>query len=72
MVLHSSSAFLHFVTLCLSPIHLVVHIGQSPLSAFLFVLQGGSTLLIFDIDLQVTFGDILEGAWILSVALEAF
>ena len=29
-------------------------------------------LLIFDIDLRVTFGDVLEGAWILSVAAEAF
>ena len=29
-------------------------------------------LLIFDIDFRVTFGDILEGAWILSIALEAF
>ena len=28
-------------------------------------------LLIFNIDLQVTFGDILEGAWVLSIALEA-
>ncbi|RVW78010.1 hypothetical protein CK203_044866 [Vitis vinifera] len=40
MVLHSPSVFFpHLVTLCLSPIHLVVHIGQSPLDAFLFVLQ---------------------------------
>ena len=29
-------------------------------------------LLTFDIDLRVTFGDVLEGAWILSVASEAF
>ena len=29
-------------------------------------------LLTFDIDFWVTFGDILEGAWILSVAAEAF
>ncbi|RVX12205.1 hypothetical protein CK203_010752 [Vitis vinifera] len=39
MVLRSSSVFPHLVTLCLSPIHLAVHIGQSPLEAFLFVLQ---------------------------------
>ena len=29
-------------------------------------------LLIFDIDPRVTFGDVLEGVWVFSVALEAF
>ena len=65
--------FPHFVTLCLSRIHRVVHIGQSPLDVLLYVLQGGSTVThLQHLFFRVTFGDILEGAWILSIALEAF
>ena len=64
--------FPHLVTPCLSHIHHVVHIGWSPLNAFCRYSRVVRPVLIFDIDLQVTFGDILEGAWILSVASEAF
>ena len=56
---------LHLVFSCSS--HRVVSFGHS----FLYS-RVVRPLLIFDTDLRVIFADVLEGAWILSVAAEAF
>ena len=45
---------------------------ESPLDTFFFLyFKVVRPLLIFDIDLRVTFGNILKGVWIHSAALEA-
>ena len=45
---------------------------ESLLDAFCPYSRVVRPLLIFDIDLRITFGDVLEGARILSVVSEAF
>ena len=50
----------------------VVHIGSLLWAHSFLYFRVVRPLLIFDIDIRVTFGDVLEGAQVLSVVSEAF